>query len=140
MSSNRSIATGHLPLFLNLEPRTFLSRLSSPIPSRHVLFTTIYRFNHPSCFRSSKYSSRVMSTVFMLFLIISTSISLYSGITTARLAPGQIRIWCQPFLRLYSHPYSSNTRTKVFQSTGIMRGITAPARQIFQSPPSPTGT
>jgi hypothetical protein len=43
---------------------------------------------------NAKYSSLLIPTVRILFLIMSTSISSYSGITTALLAPGKVSMWC----------------------------------------------
>ena len=83
-----------------------------------------------------QYSSRVIPAVRMLFLMISASISSYSGITTAHLAYIHLKIRCEPFLRLYLQPCDSNILIKVFQSTGVIFGIQLSRKKIFQSQPS----
>ena len=53
-----------------------------------------------------------MFTVRMLVLIISTAISLYSGITTALFARGKVRTWCEPKPLAYedgTYVYSSGS-------------------------------
>jgi len=41
-----------------------------------------------------------------------------------RLAPGQVKTWCEPTLRLCRHPNSSKIFSCVFQSVGEIFGIT----------------
>ena len=81
---------------------------------------------------SLKYSSLLMFTVRILFLIISTPTSSYSGITTARFAPWQVKTWWEPSFLLYLHPNNSKIFICVFQSVGYILGIRQPEAPVFQ--------
>ena len=81
---------------------------------------------------SLKYSSLLMFTVLILFLIISTPTSSYSGITTARFAPWQVKTWWEPSFLLYLQPNNSKIFICVFQLVGYILGIRQPEGHVFQ--------
>jgi hypothetical protein len=74
------------PFAMDFKDTLYAGTVALPDPVDNNPYPHYIRLINP------KYSSRLMPAVRILFLIISTSISSYSGITTALLAPGHVRI------------------------------------------------
>jgi hypothetical protein len=67
----------------------------------------------------SKYRSRVIPALRMLFLTMKTGTLLYFGMTTGRITPDLVKIMWSPSSRTQINPSRSNMHARILYETGL---------------------